>query len=220
MQDQQQAHEETAGQYDREAAATGWHGPAVAFGLAFPFTNPGDCILDIGIGTGLGSELFFKAGLRVYGMDTSDTFLAICRKKGLATLLVHHDLTSVPYPFRDGAVHHVVSTGVFQFFENLDRVFDEVRRILKDGGIFVFITGDRNPDEPAEIIVGPAHTGTNESVTMYRHTSDQISSWLEQNSFRLLDTMEFTVWMDQERSKRFPARAYLAQKRDENRNRR
>ena len=212
MQDQQQAHEETAGQYDSEAAATRWHGPAVAFGLAFPYTHPGECVLDIGIGTGLGSERFYKAGLCVYGMDTSDNLLAICRKKGLATRLVHHDLTSVPYPFRDGAVHHVVSTGVFQFFENLEPIFGEVHRLLQDGGIFVFIVGDRLPDELAEVVVGPEHTGTDEPVMMYRHTIDQVGRWLEQNAFRLIDTLEFAIWMDRELSMKFPGRAYLAQK--------
>lgn len=212
MQDQKRAHEESAAQYDNEALATGWHGPAVAFGLAFPYIHPGESILDIGIGTGLGSERFFKAGLRVYGIDTSDGMLEICRKKGFTARLINHDLTNVPYPFGDGSCHHVVSTGVFQFFDNLDPVFMEVHRILQDRGIFVFIIGDRNPDEPAEVTVGPEQTGTDMSVTMYRHTLYQITSWLEHNRFRLVDTLEFTIWMDRGRSMRFPARAYLAQK--------
>ncbi len=211
-QDQERAHEASAVQYDSEASATGWHGPAVAFGLAFPYTLPGECILDIGIGTGLGSERFFKAGLRVYGIDTSEGMLAVCRKKGFAAGLIHHDLTTAPYPVGDGSCDHVVSTGVFQFFDNLDPVFGEVRRVLQDGGIFVFIVGDRNPDETAEVTVGPEQTGTDMSVTMYRHSQGQVGGWLEQNGFQLIDSLEFTVWMDRERSIRFPARAYLAQK--------
>ena len=212
MQDQERAHEESAGQYDSEAARTGWHGPAVVFGLAFPYTRPGECILDIGIGTGLGSELFSKAGLCVYGIDTSAGLLALCHKKGFATGLVHHDLATVPYPFGDGSFHHVVSTGVFQFFDNLDPVFGEVCRILKEGGIFVFTMGDRDSDEPAEVVVGPGQTGTDLSVTMYRHTEGQVHGWLDKNGLRLVDSLEFTVWMDRARSKRFPARAYVAQK--------
>jgi predicted TPR repeat methyltransferase len=212
MQDQERAHEKAAGEYDREASATGWHGPAVVFGLVFPYIHAGERILDIGIGTGLGSERFFKAGLHVYGMDSSEGMLGICRKKGFCARLIHHDLTSVPYPFSDASCNHVVSTGVFQFFENPDPVFAEVHRILHDGGIFVFIVGDRNTDEPAEVTAGPEKTGTGMSITMYRHTPDQVSGWLEQNGFRLIDTLEFTVWMDRERSEKFPARAYVAQK--------
>ena len=44
--------------YDEEAEATGWFGPEVAFGLIYKYIQPGQSILDIGIGTGLGSVLF------------------------------------------------------------------------------------------------------------------------------------------------------------------
>ena len=46
--------------YDEEAEATGWLGPEVAFGLAYKYIQPGQSILDIGIGTGFGSILFAK----------------------------------------------------------------------------------------------------------------------------------------------------------------
>jgi|GEM_PF-5571654 len=68
--------------YDEEAEATGWFGPEVAFGLAYAHVHHGQSILDIGIGTGLGSALFKKAGLQVHGMDISPEMLEACRKKG------------------------------------------------------------------------------------------------------------------------------------------
>jgi predicted TPR repeat methyltransferase len=204
--------EDPAEQYDREAEATGWHGPEVAFGLAFGYIEPGQTILDIGIGTGLGSALFYKTGLQVIGMDISDNMLDACRKKGLEAQLVRHDLTVPPYPFDDASCDHAVSTGVFQFFENLDPIFGEISRILRDGGIFVFVTGDRGPGEDAMVIVGAEETGTGAPVTMYRHIPGEVSGWLEKHGFKLVDTLEFTVWRDPKRSERFPARAYLAQK--------
>ena len=72
-------------------------------------------VLDIGIGTGLGSEPFFRAGLRITGMDVSDTMLAVYRKKGFAERLVCHDLTHFPYLSLTVAFDHVISTGVFPF---------------------------------------------------------------------------------------------------------
>jgi predicted TPR repeat methyltransferase len=203
---------DTAEKYDKEAAATGWHGPAVVFGLALSYIKHGQTILDIGIGTGLGSELFHKAGIHVVGIDISEEMLDACRKKGFAARLVRHDLAVTPYPFGDASFDHAVSTGVFQFFENLDPVFGEVTRILQKGGMFVFVTGDRRSGECATVIIGPEHTRTGAPVTMYRHTVNEVKSWLEKRGFRLVDTLEFTVWMDAERSKRFPARAYLARK--------
>ena len=69
--------------YDKEAEASGWYGPEVAFGLAFKYVLPGQSILDIGIGTGLGSVLFRKAGLDVHGMDISSKMLDVSRSKGV-----------------------------------------------------------------------------------------------------------------------------------------
>ncbi len=212
MTDEETSYTERPEEYDSEAAVISWHGPAIAFGLAFPFTHPGETVFDIGIGTGLGSVLFHKAGLKVYGMDISSEMLEACRKKGFAARLVRHDLTAVPYPFDNASCDHVVSTGVFQFFVNLDPVFAEVHRILADGGTFVFIIGDRGPVEPAEVVVGPEHTGTNAPITMYRHTTEQVNGWLERNGFRPLDSIGFSIWMDRQRSAKFPIRAYLAQK--------
>ena len=203
---------ESADHYDDEAERCGWHGPAVAFGLAFMYIEPGQTVLDIGIGTGLGSTPFHRAGLHVVGMDISDDMLDACRRKGCAARLVRHDLTVTPYPFGDASCDHAVSTGVFQFFEDLDPVFREAGRILRNGGVFVFVTGDRNREEEATVVVGAVRTGTGSPVTMYRHTVDQVNGWLESNGFRLIDTLEFTVWMDAERSLRFPARAYLTRK--------
>ncbi len=214
MQKQDDPHKKQALQYDEEALATGWQGPALVFRLASCSIEPGQTILDIGIGTGLGSERFARAGLRVYGMDISDDMLEMCRKKGFAARLVRHDLTVFPYPFDDASCNLVVSTGVFQFFSDLDKVFLEVHRILPGRGLFIFITGDRGPGEPCEVVVGPEQTGTGLPVTMFRHTREQIEEWLVKNRFRLDDSAGFMVYMDRGLSETFPVRAYLARKVD------
>lgn len=203
--------DECPGCYDDDAKAFGWYGPAVVFGLAYPYITPGQVILDIGIGTGLGSAMFYKAGLKVVGMDVSDTMLEACRKKGWATRLVRHDLAVIPYPFGDDAFDHAVSTGVFQFYPDLGPVCGEAGRLVRRGGIFVFLTGDRDDEEPAEIIVPAERTGTGHPVMMFRHSVREITGWLEQEGFQIIGTLQFSVWLDRKRSGRFPARAYLAQ---------
>ncbi len=199
-----------ANDYDKEAAAIGWDAPAIVYTLALPYTRPGQEIIDIGIGTGLGSELFHYAGMCVVGLDISEEMLDACRAKGCAERLVRHDLTVFPYPFEDGSFDHAVSTGVFQFFENLAPIFQEVNRILKSGGIFVFVTGDRRQDEDAAAVVPPEHSRTTASVRMYRHSSLEVHPWLEESGFHLFETREFSVWIDTTRSGLFFLRAYLA----------
>lgn len=81
--------------YDDAAEASGWYGPEVVFGLSYKFVRPGQTVLDIGIGTGLGSVLFRKAGLKIHGMDNSQQMLDACREKGF-TSLRRHDLGKTP----------------------------------------------------------------------------------------------------------------------------
>jgi predicted TPR repeat methyltransferase len=199
-------------QYDQEASAVGWLGPEVAFGLAYKYVTPGQTILDIGIGTGLAGMLFHKAGLRVLGMDVSPEMLAACRSKGFPAGLKQHDLRTTPYPYEEGSIDHAVCVGVLNFFEDLNPVFEEAGRILRNGGVFVFVVGDRSPSEEAEMTVDSEHTGSGAPVTMYRHSAEQISMWLADSGFRPLQSLEFAVYMDRGRSARLPARAYLAQK--------
>ena len=58
-QDCHQAHDESAAEYDRLARDYHWF-PEVLFGLCFEYTQPGECLLAIGIGTGLCAAPFAK----------------------------------------------------------------------------------------------------------------------------------------------------------------
>jgi predicted TPR repeat methyltransferase len=198
--------------YDREAEATGWLGPEVVFGLAYEYLEPGQSILDIGIGTGLGSNLYSKAGLRVHGMDLSQQMLEVCRAKGFVTDLKRHDLTSIPYPYETASLDHVVSVGVLHFFPNLSLVFSEVARIVQNEGLFAFVVGDRDPEEEAGISVGREHTGTGTQVTIYRHTSFEVTDMLRESDFKPLKSIEFAAYMDHEKTKKLRARAYLTKR--------
>ena len=46
--------------YDREAVESQWHGPDVLFGKMYSQIEAGQSVLDLGIGTGLGSLPFYK----------------------------------------------------------------------------------------------------------------------------------------------------------------
>jgi ubiquinone/menaquinone biosynthesis C-methylase UbiE len=197
--------------YDEEAEASGWFGPEVVFGLAYKHVQPGQSILDIGIGTGLGSVLFRKAGLRVHGMDISPKMLDACRSKGFTALQLH-DLTSPPYPYDSASMDHAVCAGVMNFFSDLSTVFGEAARILRRDGLFGFVVVDSVEGDTHEIKVGPEHTKSEKTVMIYRHSPRQVYAWLEKYGFELVRTLAFTVFMDQERTRSIPAKAYLARK--------
>ena len=198
--------------YDEEAEATGWYGPEVAFGLTYAYVQPGQSILDIGIGTGLGSILFLKAGLEIHGVDISPQMLDVCRRKGFSSLHLH-DLSKPPYPFDSESIDHAVCTGVFNFFSDPSPFFQEASRILREGGLFAFVVGDRSENEAHSIEVGVEHTKTEKTVTMYLHSAKQIVELMAQYDFEPMRDLSFKVFMDRERTKGMPAIFYLARKR-------
>jgi predicted TPR repeat methyltransferase len=203
--------EEMITTYDEEAEATGWYGPEVAFGLTYAHVQPNQSMLDIGIGTGLGSILFLKAGLEIHGMDISPQMLDACRCKGFSSLHLH-DLSKTPYPFDSESIDHAVCTGVFNFFSNLSPIFQEACRIIRKGGLFVFVVGDRSENEAHSIEVEAEHTKSEKNVTMYLHSAKQITELMARYGFEPLRDLSFTVFMDRDRTKSMPARVYLARK--------
>lgn len=197
-----------AKEYDRSKGAQGWRGPEAVFGLMFSFVRSGDSILDIGIGTGLSSALFHKAGLIVYGMDMSHEMLEVCREKSIAVELTVHDLTVEPYPYTTGSLHHAVCIGVLNHFENLEPVFREISRILKGNGVFGFVVGDRRPEEASSFDV--QHAGSQH--TMFRHGKDEIEVLLANNGLEFLRELEFTVPAHEASSQPMRMKAYAVRK--------
>lgn len=198
--------------YDRKAEEYNWRGPEVAFGLSYEFINPGECVLDIGIGTGLGSILFHESGLRVFGMDKSAEMLEACRQKGFAANLKKHDLTIEPYPYDTASLDHAICIGVLDLIKDLRLIYKEVSRILRNKGIFVFTVADRDPGEGPEYTAGPQSTLSGSIVTMYRRSADEVNDLLKNNDFVSLRSVEFFAYMDPEKTVPLRFKAYVARR--------
>jgi len=199
-------------EYDRVAEETGWHGPEALFGMMFEYVEPGELLLDVGIGTGRSSFLFHRAGLRVLGMDIDEEMLAAVDEKGFAERLTRHDLTEAPYPYQEGSIDHIICAGVINFCADPTPVFSEAARLLRDGGLLGVSAGDRDADEPAAVEVGPEHTRTGGTVTMYRHTAADVRGLLSTHGLSPVREFEFTAFMDAERARRIRCKAYVARR--------
>jgi len=133
-------HDAYASEYDEQILAYECHIADVVFGLCYEYIQPGQRLLDLGIGSGISAVLFSKAGLQVSGMDFSPAMLELCRAKGIAGELKQHNLQQTPWPFSSDKFDHLICCGVLHFLSDLEVVFGESYRLLKDGGIFAFTT--------------------------------------------------------------------------------
>jgi ubiquinone/menaquinone biosynthesis C-methylase UbiE len=215
MNREQKACTPPACQYDRNVETKAWRGPEVLFGLTYLYVQPGQSLLDIGIGTGLGSLPFHKAGLHIYGMDLSADMLEACRAKGFAEDLKQHDLLLAPYPFPDASMDHVISVGVLNHFSDLTVVFGEARRILHDEGTFGFMVLGRPAGESSQLVLDLSHTQAGKSVTLYRHGEEEVGSLLG-DDFVLLKSVEFTVYLEGGQKNPAPAKTYVAKRKKRN----
>lgn len=103
-------------------------------------------VLDLGCAGGFMSEALAERGATVSGIDPAAAAIASASRHAKATdLEIDYRVgvgEALPYP--DAAFDHVVCVDVLEHVEDLGKVLDEVRRVLKPGGFFLFDTINRN----------------------------------------------------------------------------
>jgi len=96
-------------------------------------------VLDLGSGTGYFTELLAEKYQSVIGLDLSNSMLQFAqneRTDGIHWLQADaHKL-----PFQDESIDLIYSNLMIQWCDPLDDTLQEIRRILKPGGSFIFTT--------------------------------------------------------------------------------
>lgn len=99
----------------------------------------GKRVLEIGVGQGTDLAQFGKSGAECYGVDITDNHLQITARnfseRGLNVVLYKADATQLPFP--DGHFDCVYSFGVIHHIPEIERILEEVYRVLKPGGVFM-----------------------------------------------------------------------------------
>lgn len=102
-------------------------------------------VLDIATGTGdLAIQFAEKTDAkRIVGLDLSDGMLKVARKKvagkPFADKIEFVQGDSEALPFDDNSFDAITVSFGIRNFENLEKGLSEIRRVLKDGGIFVIL---------------------------------------------------------------------------------
>lgn len=96
-------------------------------------------IMDLGCGTGLVGVQFRDMASHLIGVDLSPKMLEKAKGKNVYEELHHLELTQV-LQSRKGDLDLAVSADVLIYVGDLDKVFEECAKALRDGGLFAFTT--------------------------------------------------------------------------------
>ncbi len=107
----------------------------------------GKRVLDIGCGGGFMSEALAKQGAIVTGIDPSDLAIEAARKHAQSEgLKIDYQIgTGETLPFASASFDYVVIVDVLEHVKSVSCVINEIRRVLKPGGILLFDTINRTP---------------------------------------------------------------------------
>lgn len=178
-----QVHDRYAADYDRLTVEYGFVLPDALFGLCFEFMQTGQRLLDVGIGTGLSSAPFARAGMAVYSLDGSVVMLKVCEKKKIAVELKPGDIRTAPWPYADQFFDHVIECGTIQFLPELEVVFSEAARLCQPAGTFTFTSKTPGAEPQAGASQGSYTVETIDGVPVYTHDPHYIATLLNEYGF-------------------------------------
>lgn len=98
----------------------------------------GKRLLDVGSGKGNHLVGFSRLGFESYGLDKRDECVDILEKFDIQSC----DIENEPFPYMDDFFDVVYSKSVLEHVINTDNFLSESLRVLKPGGIVVFMTPD------------------------------------------------------------------------------
>jgi len=192
---------EFALQYDEHVEKGLWKGPEVLFNELKEYIRPNDKLLDIGIGTGLASLPFYKAGLNIYGIDGSSEMIKLCRHKNFVKQLIQTDITQPEFNLPNANFDFAISNAVFHLIGDILLVISKVAKQLKIGGHLCFTTipyGYSDDKEYLETIhQGVYYNHKKESdLFVFQHTNSHINYVLEENRLQLIKNQIFLAFTD------------------------
>jgi ubiquinone/menaquinone biosynthesis C-methylase UbiE len=137
------AYEQFMGRWSRRLA-----GPFIEFaGLA-----EGDRVIDVGCGTGgLSLALVSVAEVgSVVGVDLSEVYLEDAERKNVDKRLTFEKGDATALPFSDNSFDKAMSMLVLQFVPDADIAIDEMRRVVRSGGVVSAAVWDSFGGMPAQ----------------------------------------------------------------------
>ena len=109
-------------------------------------TKPTQALLDVGCATGYFSDLAYRQGVDVTGIDASEEFIKQAKKRNAKIKFSTGEMEELP--FEDSTFDFVCGFNSYQYAANIVNAFSEAKRVLKDKGkLVVMIWGNKEDCE-------------------------------------------------------------------------
>lgn len=152
----------------------------------------GKKVLDLGCGTGRLIKVLADGGANVTACDNSEEMVRIAKKKFPEVEILEADVGNLP--FENDSFDFAVATFMIVHLKRLDIFFDEVYRILKDGGHFLLTNINQRKPPKVASDVGEF------VIQSYYHRPEDVVKSLEKSMF-FIEKEEFVkennVWVNQ-----------------------
>lgn len=115
-----------------------------AYNYAMKQISKNDRVLDVGSGEGYGTNILSKKAKSIVGLDVDKGSIEYANKKYKSKKCKFTYYTGKKIPFPDNEFDKVVSFQVIEHVASDEEYINEIYRVLKDGGIFIASTPNRN----------------------------------------------------------------------------
>ena len=149
-------------------------------------------VLEIGFGTGLNVPHYpgHVEKLAVVDPNEGMTAKAFKQIEGAAFPVKHHTLGAESLPFPSGAFDCVTSTWTLCSIPGVERALFEIRRVLKPGGLFLFVEHGVSP-EPSIRKWQDRLTPVQRVIGDGCHLNRDIPKLVKSSGLRIIDIAEF-----------------------------
>ncbi|GAA4276551.1 class I SAM-dependent DNA methyltransferase [Aquimarina mytili] len=156
----------------------------------FDFKN----VLELGCGTGKNTEWLLNKADRIIGLDFSQEMLNKAKEKisDNRVLFKNADLTE-DWEIENNFADLITSSLTLEHIENLDHVFSQANRILKNNGLFFISELHSFKQYSGSKAKYETENGTEELEVYVHHISEYIDD-AKNNSFQLIELKE---WFDE-----------------------
>ena len=114
--------------------------------LKFLKIKTGQTLLDVGCGTGYFSDMAFKQGVDITGIDASEEFIKQAKERNTEIKFFSGEMEEIP--FEDSTFDFVCGFNSYQYAANIKNALSEAKRALKDKGkLVVMIWGNKEDCE-------------------------------------------------------------------------